>query len=587
MSDSDYRVLVVEDEACVRQLTMRALSREGCHCEGACDGDQAWQMLQDNYYDAVITDLRMPNKHGHALATDILAMDVRPLLIVLTGVAEPRLAKDLIARGVDDIVFKPVEYSAFAAKVAAMLMKRKQLPSQPSAHSGRASQEGAGPSPVDQLDEVERVSLADIEARLPHVSSILPMSHAAMDVFNMASSGQFSAQQVAAAVQRDASLAAEVLRLANSSFYNPGNSRITDVEKGIARLGQKRVAELALATNALAALTARMLPWMDVGLAWRRSIAAGVAVELLISEGGHERIQEGLLASAIMHDAGRVVLGTLYPTQYEQMIAKCKKRGVALIEEERKVFPESHAEIMARLLGAWRIPPDICHTLRYVLDEYAYLVRLAEPERTRAELLKVAILIGCLAVEAWEPWDWLEFPSYAVLKRLNISNIGPLIAQTREDLQELVSFQVLPETVPPSIGAKTPAVTSSRPLAYCNLSPQRFDFVAAVLKSSHFRLQPCSETALQQPGDVLINCLSANSEQTRMLRPPGAAGITRLISERAKRDQFNDFGDVVFLPTSYASLMAAAQAVADGNHPVPANSEMSNAAREPAGTASA
>ena len=124
MNESRYQVLVVDDEAAVRELTIRALEDAGFECLPAIDGIQALKMLERKEYDAVVTDLRMPNLHGHALAVDLLARERRPLIYVVTGVIEPKLAKDLLSRGVDDIFFKPVDHQMLAVKIAARLTSK-------------------------------------------------------------------------------------------------------------------------------------------------------------------------------------------------------------------------------------------------------------------------------------------------------------------------------------------------------------------------------------------------------------------------------------------------------------------------------
>lgn len=120
------RALVVDDEPLVRQLTMRALAEEGFRCDAAADGAEALMMIGETTYDLVVTDLRMPIAHGHGLAVSLLESADRPVLVVLTGILEPRIAKDLLARGVDDVVFKPVDYGLFALK-ASSLVKRRQM----------------------------------------------------------------------------------------------------------------------------------------------------------------------------------------------------------------------------------------------------------------------------------------------------------------------------------------------------------------------------------------------------------------------------------------------------------------------------
>ena len=121
MNNSPFQVLVIDDEAAVRELTIRALDRAGFECVPAINGEQALKMLEMKNYDVVVTDLRMPNVHGHALAVDLLARENRPLIYVVTGVVEPKLAKDLLTRGIDDIFFKPVDHEMLAVKIAARL----------------------------------------------------------------------------------------------------------------------------------------------------------------------------------------------------------------------------------------------------------------------------------------------------------------------------------------------------------------------------------------------------------------------------------------------------------------------------------
>lgn len=126
--DDFYRALVVDDEVQVRQLTMRALTDEGFRCHAAADGAEALQMADENRYDLVVADLRMPRAHGHALAAHLLLRDIRPVIIVVTGLLEPQLTKDLLARGVDDIVFKPIDYKLFAIKAKALVKRAKAKP---------------------------------------------------------------------------------------------------------------------------------------------------------------------------------------------------------------------------------------------------------------------------------------------------------------------------------------------------------------------------------------------------------------------------------------------------------------------------
>jgi len=125
MPARDLAALVVDDDAIARKMLAFALEQEGFCCDGAEDGVQADKKIAHKSYDLVVTDLKMPNKHGHTLAVDLLGMEPRPVIVIHTSMDDPRLTKDLMSRGVDDIMYKPVQPAAFAAKARGLVARRR------------------------------------------------------------------------------------------------------------------------------------------------------------------------------------------------------------------------------------------------------------------------------------------------------------------------------------------------------------------------------------------------------------------------------------------------------------------------------
>lgn len=160
-----FHALIVEDDFAVRQALARALTRESFRCDLAADGHEAEAMLSGQTYDVVITDLRMPNVNGHALAMSLLELKPPPLIVVLTGVCEPALAKDLLARGVDDVMFKPVDYGLFCSKVAS-LHKRRQAALLP-AIAAPATSDGSAPAAALREETCSTAAADGSEAILP------------------------------------------------------------------------------------------------------------------------------------------------------------------------------------------------------------------------------------------------------------------------------------------------------------------------------------------------------------------------------------------------------------------------------------
>jgi CheY-like chemotaxis protein len=80
------RILVVEDEPLIRQLNHKVLSHSGYHVEVAEDGASAWDALQLNPYDLLLTDNNMPRVSGIDLLKKVHAARLALPVIMATGV---------------------------------------------------------------------------------------------------------------------------------------------------------------------------------------------------------------------------------------------------------------------------------------------------------------------------------------------------------------------------------------------------------------------------------------------------------------------------------------------------------------------
>jgi two-component system, chemotaxis family, chemotaxis protein CheY len=79
------RILVVEDDADVRQVNTEVLRYSGYHVDTAEDGAAAWGMVQLNNYDLLITDNHMPKVTGVELLQKIHNAHIILPVIMATG----------------------------------------------------------------------------------------------------------------------------------------------------------------------------------------------------------------------------------------------------------------------------------------------------------------------------------------------------------------------------------------------------------------------------------------------------------------------------------------------------------------------
>lgn len=84
-SSAPYRVLVVDDDISIRRLNAEVLTQSGYEVDAAEDGVAAWETLQVNGYDLMITDQRMPKLGGIDLLKKLRAARMALPVIMATG----------------------------------------------------------------------------------------------------------------------------------------------------------------------------------------------------------------------------------------------------------------------------------------------------------------------------------------------------------------------------------------------------------------------------------------------------------------------------------------------------------------------
>ena len=117
MSESPLRVLIADDDEGHAEALADALELDGYACRVVGSGREAIAALSEEPWDAVLTDLRMPDKSGlevlkesHERAPDV------PVLVI-TGHASWETARDAIQGGAADYLSKPVDLSELRTKL--------------------------------------------------------------------------------------------------------------------------------------------------------------------------------------------------------------------------------------------------------------------------------------------------------------------------------------------------------------------------------------------------------------------------------------------------------------------------------------
>jgi DNA-binding response OmpR family regulator len=125
------RVLVVEDEANIRELVCLHLGLEGYACDGVGDGREALKRAQADAYDLLVLDVMIPGIDGLALCRAVrngrTNQDV-PILMLTARREESDKVLGLES-GADDYLTKPFGLRELVARARALLRRPRQMKS--------------------------------------------------------------------------------------------------------------------------------------------------------------------------------------------------------------------------------------------------------------------------------------------------------------------------------------------------------------------------------------------------------------------------------------------------------------------------
>ena len=106
------RVLVVEDNPDLLELTCDALTTAGCEVMGASDGVVGLDLIEHHAFDVALVDIGLPGIDGYELARRVRAAGDAPRLVAMSGYGQVADRERALAAGFDLHLTKPITMTA-------------------------------------------------------------------------------------------------------------------------------------------------------------------------------------------------------------------------------------------------------------------------------------------------------------------------------------------------------------------------------------------------------------------------------------------------------------------------------------------
>src|SRR5215468_5951332 len=112
MAENAKHLLLVDDEAALREAIAERLGDHGFVVEQAGTGEDALERLSKFAFDVLITDLRLPGADGRAVLEAALERYPDIIAIIITGYGTVKDAVEAIKQGASDFITKPFQFDA-------------------------------------------------------------------------------------------------------------------------------------------------------------------------------------------------------------------------------------------------------------------------------------------------------------------------------------------------------------------------------------------------------------------------------------------------------------------------------------------
>ena len=196
------------------------------------------------------------------------------------------------------------------------------------------------------------------------VAELPPMPASITEVIAACDDHDMTVGQLSQVILRDQSLTANILKLANSSFY--GHSRrVTTVTEAVVMLGFSAIKSLAISSHTARLLSGGLPGYgLQQGELWRHSISVAFTARRLAVEVKLAPVEEAFVAG-LLHDIGKTILSSYMEHAFDEVTRIAQDRRIPFHEVEAELLGFDHAELGAQIAVAWSFPPELEEAIRF------------------------------------------------------------------------------------------------------------------------------------------------------------------------------------------------------------------------------
>ncbi len=236
--------------------------------------------------------------------------------------------------------------------------------------------------------------------KLESVRELPTIPYIISEVLNSLENPDASAGSLAELIERDQTLTARVLKVANSPFYGFVR-RISTIDLAVVVLGLEAIKEIVLSLIVQRLFSKVRKDIFDINSFWQYSIYSGAASRVLARKLGYRLAGEAFV-SGLMHDIGILILIGYFTDKFVRITEMQKQTGIPLKEAELKILNCTHGEIGHWLASKWNLPENICQAILHHHDSYVDVANAeSDNEKDKTDGDTMQLLTAIVALAEW------------------------------------------------------------------------------------------------------------------------------------------------------------------------------------------
>lgn len=172
-----------------------------------------------------------------------------------------------------------------------------------------------------------------------------------------------STADLAQVLAADPTMAAKILRLANSAYYG-FRQKITNIPQAVTLLGFATLKNALLSAAVFDLFRLTATTGFDMNALWKHSVATATAAKLLAKRVRFPNAEKAYTAG-LLHDAGKIMIARYLPGSLATIVETVHREHMAMHEAELRTLGLSHPAFGAWILGRWGMPPALIEAVEF------------------------------------------------------------------------------------------------------------------------------------------------------------------------------------------------------------------------------